>query len=277
MNALFYPLNKLNTEVETERIFTNRGFLFGDGFFESMRYHNGKIQFYDDHFERIKRAFHILKLSTAFLNKESLLLNLMESLNSFSGDARVRLTFFRVGGGLYTPDGENAAALIQTQSWPSNQYELNEKPVSLGIYNESFKSRNIISSIKSLNALIYVLAGIYARENKFDDVLILNDNENICEAVSSNFFLVKNRVIYTPPVSEGCVEGVMRKQVFKFARASGIKTEEIELNQTDLQNADEVFLTTGTKGFITVGNFHQITFKKEIVLTLHERLMEATS
>lgn len=277
MNALFYPLNKLNTEVETERIFTNRGFLFGDGFFESMRYHNGKIQFFDDHFERILKAFHILKLSTASLNKATLEKHLMDSLRNCFGDARVRLTFFRVGGGLYTPDGGNAAALIQIQNLTTDQYELNEKPVNLGIYTESFKSRNIISTIKSLNSLIYVLAGIYARENKFDDVLIQNDAGNICEAVSSNFFLVKNRVIYTPPVSEGCVEGVMRKQVFKFARTAGIKTEEIELNQTDLQNADEVFLTTGTKGFITVGNFHQITYKQEIVHLLHERLKEATS
>ena len=99
--TLYAPLNTINESVELKEIYYNRAFLYGDGFFESMRWHKGKIYFYDDHFTRIKKSFEILKLNDSGLEKD-LLQKQIESIiknQNINTDARVRLTFFALRKG----------------------------------------------------------------------------------------------------------------------------------------------------------------------------------
>ncbi|MEP7265349.1 MAG: aminotransferase class IV [Bacteroidota bacterium] len=274
MKNLFFPLNEENNSAELKEIYLNRAFLYGDGFFESMRWHKNKISFYDDHFARIQKSFEILKLNATHLDKQVLEQQIKSVIQAMdiTNDARVRLTFFRVAEGYYTPGNSKTALLIQPQSWENNEYLLNEKSISMGVFRDHYKSSSSLSNIKSLNSLVYVLAGIYVKEKGWDDGIILNDLGNVCEATSSNLFIVKDEIIYTPQASDGCVEGVMRKQAIRFAKEAGIKLREKTLTVDDVKNADEIFLTNGIRGFITVGNFEGRSYKTEMVKQLHSCL-----
>ncbi len=265
--TLYAPLNTLNESVELKEIYYNRAFLYGDGFFESMRWHKEKIFFYDDHFKRIRKSFAILKLNDTGLEKD-LLQKQIETViknQNINTDARVRLTFFRIAEGFYAPEKSTTGLLIQAKEWENNNYLLNEKPVIMGFYRDHYKNRSSLSNIKSLNSLVYVLAGIHVKENNWDDAVLLNDIGNVCEATSSNIFMVSNDIIYTPPLSECCVGGVMRQQATRLSEKAGIRLIEKPISPNELLSADEVFLTNGIRGFITVGKCEEKIYKTEII------------
>src|SRR5690606_1570400 len=94
---------------------------------------------------------------------------------------------------------------------------LNEAGLTIGIAGNLVKSNDSIANLKSCNALVYALASMQAKENKWNDALVVNNNGNIIETSIANLFWVKNRKIYTPPLSEGCVAGVMRAYILDKA------------------------------------------------------------
>ena len=95
---------------------------------------------------------------------------------------------------------------------------------------------------------LYVMAGLWCAERGLDDCLLQNDRGNIIESGSGNVFIVSNGVLYTPPLSDGCIGGVMRMQVINLAVASGIKVYETTLNPQNLLAADELILTNAVRG-----------------------------
>jgi branched-chain amino acid aminotransferase len=277
INRLLFPLDKVSNDFikDINDLAANRAFLYGDGFFESMRWHDGKINFYEDHYSRIERSFDILKFSKKYLHKDELHHQIASAASFAEKDARVRLTFFRVAEGFYAPEEGNVAVMINVQSLDTEQYMINARPIATGIYKEHFKSRHTLSNLKSINSLVFVMAGIYAKENKLDEIIILNDAGHICEANASNFFLVKDAVIYTPPLSEGCVDGVMRKQTISFAEKKGLQLIQKPLSIEELLNADEVFFSSGVRGLITVGSCMNSFYKNEVTAILFRELLKA--
>ncbi len=255
-------------------LLNNRGFFFGDGFFESMHWHDGKILFADAHLERINIAFNILKLDESTLNFQSLQKEAKELIekNKLKGDARIRMTFFRVSEGNYTPLKNNTGRMINVKPLDTNGFTLNEVGLSIGVYHEQTKSRSSISNLKTLNSLVYVLAGIYARDHSWDDVLILNDTGNIIEAHTSNIFIVMGNKLYTPPLSDGCVNGVMRKQILKLAEQTGISCAEKSLLQKDIDVADELILSNAVQGIRWVEKAGNNTYKKSVAELLYNNL-----
>jgi branched-chain amino acid aminotransferase len=117
------------------------------------------------------------------------------------------------------------------------------------------KSLDQFSKFKTINSLLYVQAAIYANQNNFNDSLILNGEGNIIESSSSNVFIASNGVLYTPPLDDGCVGGIMRMNVINLAINNGIKVYEYSLKPQNLLIADEVFLTNAIKGIEWVGGF----------------------
>jgi branched-chain amino acid aminotransferase len=135
------------------------------------------------------------------------------------------------------------------------RYFLNEKGLIMDVFTELPKPSNYLSNIKTCNSLIYVMAGIYKIQNKLDDVFLLNQSGFLCEASSSNIFIHYQNHLYTPALSEGCVEGVMRQVVIKLAQDNNIDITEAQINPDILYEADEVFLTNATRGIQTVMGF----------------------
>jgi branched-chain amino acid aminotransferase len=228
----------------------NRAFKYGDGLFESMRLMKGKLKFPELHAERLQKGMKALKIDGYSQADSWFLKEKVEELarRNKIKHGRLRLTVYRDAEGLYAPTQNKMAYCLEIQPVDEPRYFLNERGLIMDVYTELPKPLNWLSNIKTCNSLIYVMAGIYKQQNKLDDVFLLNQNRFLCEANSSNIFVWYQNHLYTPALSEGCVEGVMRRVVIQLALDNNIPITEAQINPEILNAADEVFLTNATKG-----------------------------
>ena len=255
----------------------NRSFRYGDALFESIRFTNSKPQFLKEHLQRLYTGMKVLKMQIDSLYSESFFENAILELaqkNSITTDGRIRLTVYRNDGGLYTPDNNTASFLIEIIPLEAKGYVLNQKGFTVDLFNDFKKQQNALSSIKSANSIIYVLAGIYKSQQQLDDCIILNDQSHIIESISSNIFAVKNGVLYTPPIADGCVDGVMRKKIIEIAQANRIAVYEISVMQNVLLGADELFFTNAINGIRWVVAYKQKRYFNNTSKKLIEKLNE---
>lgn len=250
----------------------NRAFRYGDGVFESIRLQYPEVLWADLHFQRLQKAISILHFRMmpdwSFDVFKKSLLDLYAANSITTKAARVRLSLYRNDGGLYTPYSNNASILIEMELLDNENFTLNAIGIDLGMYQDIRKPLNALSGLKSANALLYVLASMYKRDKGFGDVLILNDEGMIAEATSSNIFIVSNESLYTPPISQACVEGVMRAVVIGLAQDLFIPVHETTISPLDLEDADEVFLTNAIQGIRWVKHFNHKRFKNKLASEL---------
>lgn len=254
----------------------NRGFKYGDGLFESMRLMNGQLKFIDLHSERIRKGLKLLKMDSWSHVDAWFIRERVEELvrrNKTGPDARVRLTAYRDGEGLYSPTSNKMGFVLEASKLNESNYLLNSKGLIIDVYDELTKPVNILSNLKTCNSLTYVLAGIFKNQNSLDEVLILNNNGFLCESMSSNVFVVYDRKLYTPALSEGCIAGVMRQVVIRLAKENGIELVEAQINPDILNQADEVFLTNATRGIQWVMGYNNKRYFNEISRFLNEKLI----
>jgi branched-subunit amino acid aminotransferase/4-amino-4-deoxychorismate lyase len=126
------------------------------------------------------------------------------------------------------------------------------------LFTEIRKPGNILASLKSSNALLYVLAGRFARDHAFDEALILNEQGRICEGSMSNIFLVfPGGKILTPSVSEGILPGVMRKNLIRCLSENGYQVDESQVMTEDLFRAEEIFMSNVVQGIRWVISYRE--------------------
>lgn len=228
----------------------NRAFRYGDGLFESMRLMKGKLKFPELHAERLQKGMKALKIDGYSQTDAWFLKEKVEEIarRNKVKHGRLRLTVFRDAEGLYAPTQNKMGYCLELTANDEPRYFLNERGLIMDVYSELLKPLNWLSNIKTCNSLTYVMAGLFKQQNKLDDVFLLNQNGFLCEANAANIFVWYQNHLYTPALSEGCVEGVMRQVVIKLAKDNGIPFTEAQINAEILNQADEVFLTNATKG-----------------------------
>lgn len=254
---------------------SNRSFKFGDGLFESMRLVNGKLQFADLHADRLVAGMKALKMDGYALMDDYFLRQKTAELakrNKWSGNARLRLSVYREGAGVYTPEVNKAGYVLEGIPLKTNQYELNAKGLIIDVFDEMTKSVNKLSNFKTSNALLYVMAGIFKSQNRLDEAMILNQNGFLCESISANVFVVYNNQIYTPALTEGCVSGVMRTAIMQLAKMNDMELIEAQINPEILKEAEEVFITNATQGIQWVMGYGRKRYFNEVSKFLIEKL-----
>jgi branched-chain amino acid aminotransferase len=178
--------------------------------------------------------------------------------------ARVRVSLIRKAGGLYIPTDNSCDILIETTYAGLGPYELNCKGLTIGIYSDIPKPVTPLGTIKTNNALIYVLAGVYAQKNKLDDALLVNSSGHLVESTSSNLFAIDGKTVYTPSLKDGCVAGTMRKKMIELIRQSGFNVEEeAQIFPDDLLKMEEVFLTNAMAGIKWVAAYQNRRYYKK--------------
>lgn len=253
----------------------NRGFKYGDGLFESMRLLKGKLMFAELHCERIRKGLKLLKMDSWSHVDTWFITEKVEELvrrNKTGPDARIRLTAFRNGEGLYNPTANNMAYVLEASKLTDSTYALNDKGLIIDVYDEITKPVNILSNLKTCNSLIYVLAGIFKNQNLLDEVIVLNNEGFLCESMSCNVFVVYDRKLYTPALNEGCIAGVMRQVIIKLAKENGIELVEAQISPDILNEADEVFLTNAARGIQWVMGYNSKRYFNEVSRFLNEKL-----
>lgn len=224
----------------------SRGLRYGDGLFETMFCTDGNIIFEKEHLDRLWNGMQVLQFEIpGHFTKERLLAQVIV-LCKKNGDlqrARIRLCILRGDGGLF--DARNHVPNYIIQSWPLGEEtgKWNSNGLVTGIYTDVKKSCDILANIKHNNYLPYIMAALHAKSEKWNDAIILNTAGKICDSTIANIFLVKDEVIYTPQLSEGCVAGIMRKMLVRFLTKTDFKIKETVLSVDELMDADEVFFT----------------------------------
>lgn len=225
----------------------NRLFRYGDGFFESMRLHQGSLPLWDFHLARIEQSLDLLEMEI-ICTKNALkkaIFQLLEA-NNHQREARIRLAFFREGGGLYTPEGHRAAFWIETEEKQATASFLQPQKAGgrIGFFEKASKQPHPWSGIKSSNAQLYVMAALERKKQDWAEILISNNAGNIIEASASNLFIRKGDKMFTPPLSDGCVAGCMRAYLLK----NNPNITSHSLHKEDLLQADEIWLTNAVAG-----------------------------
>jgi len=253
----------------------NRAFRYGDGLFESMRTFHHHIPFLSQHLIRLSRGMKLLGYKAcSCINEENLKSMIIElcKKNDIEESARIRLSIFRKDGGLYAPIKDEFDFIIETSPMPAAEYQLNSKGLIIGIAKSVTKSVGPFSNIKTSNALNLVLAAREAKMHSWDDALILNDRGYIAEATSSNIFIVKNKSIFTPPIEDGAMDGIMRQQIALLVKNTDYKLRIKSLLPKDFETANEIFLTNAVRGIIRVVGFYNKRFYNETAKFLNPQL-----
>jgi branched-chain amino acid aminotransferase len=258
-NGKFHPLE--STLIHS----SNRGFNYGDGFFESIRVSNGKTPFIQLHWKRMKRACDILQISIpgsltlkTFHNQV-----LMLARKNGEPNSRIRFQGFREGGGRYSPDNSSLGWTITSEELQASRYELNKFGLKMGVCNSITINPAPQSTFKSTNAVPYVLASIEAQKCGWDDCFMMDLHGFLSEATSSNVFLVRENEIITPNLSNGGVSGVMREVILNISQEIGLKPKVGLLRLEDVLDADECFITNATRGIQWVGAVDKKRFFKK--------------
>lgn len=223
----------------------NRGLRYGDGLFETISYKNGNFVLLDAHLNRLWLGMKLLQFDIPTLFTKSYITDQLNKLvlKNKEEASRVRLMVFRGDGGLYDP--ENLKPHFIIQSWPLQTitHELNNNGLDLCIYRDAHKSCDVFSNIKHNNYLPYFMGALYAKKQKCNDAIILNQMGNVCDSTIANIFLIKDKRILTPALQEGCVAGTMRHFLIHTLQALNYEVMETTVPVDMLANADEVFLT----------------------------------
>jgi branched-chain amino acid aminotransferase len=261
---------------QTNLLQDNRAFLYGDGVFETLKIVDNKILFFEDHYFRLMSSMRIVRMEIPMnFTLEFLEQQILDTAkaNNCSNSARVRFTVFRNSGGYYLPQTNAISYIINAKPLENVLYKIEKKSYEVDLYKDFYVTKQLLSSIKSTNKLINITGSIFAKENDLDNCLLMNDSKNVIEALQGNVFMLLDNKLITPPVSEGCLNGVMRKQVLALAqKLENIEIVEQIISPFDLQKADELFITNVIKGIQPITQYRKKSFGTKLSQDLLFRL-----
>jgi len=258
MSSLFLNTNgTIQSAIEPLIQADNRAFRYGEGLFETMRLQHGKIALWDAHYNRLHNSMKLIGMEPpVHLTKDQLYAQILKLAEKNRHPfARIRLTVYRGEGGIWENPSVPFNYLIQSWSLPESLNRINQNGLDLGVFKEGRKSCDVFSSLKSNNYLLYLMAANHARNQKWNECLVLNQHERIADSTIANLFFIRDGQLFTPAIEEGGVAGVMRNSLIIQFRTSGLKVEEGAFSVHDVEQADEVFLTNAIHGMKWVKSF----------------------
>ena len=256
---------------ESDQLSNNRGFLYGDAVFETLKIVNNKILFWEDHYFRLMSSMRIIRLdipetyTPEFLKENIIKIHQKKSL---TGNSRVRITVFRYSSGKYRPESNTSSFIISSEEVRESNYILNNGDYKVDLFKDFYLDNQLISSIKSNNKIINVVASIYSNENGLENCILLNKNKMVVEFINSNIFTVNQGKVYTPKLSSGCLNGVMRKNLINILKLNSFEVFEEDISTFDLTKSDEIFGTNIIQGLFSVTNYRNKYYSNSISLKI---------
>lgn len=252
----------------------NRAFLYGDSIFDTVKTLNGKVLFCEDHYFRLMSSLRIARMDIAMDFTLDYMENEIIKLTETLGKApsyRARISFYRKPGGRYLPTTRETEFIITAEPLQEALYSINPELYEVELYKDFFVAKQLLSTLKTNNRLINTMASIFANENDYNNCLLINDEKNVIEAIQGNLFMLNGNVLITPPISDGCLNGVMRKQIIEIAKKiEGLEVVEKSISPFELQKADELFITNVVMGIQPITKYR----KKEYAIALSQELLK---
>lgn len=255
----------------------NRGLQYADAVFETIRVSNGKLFFWEDHYFRLMATMRMLRMeipmnfTMEFLEEE--IFSLLKSASEKNTSFRVKILAWRNASGKYTPSSNEVDYCIVSESLENDFYTLSEKAYEVELFKDHYIYSGMLSTLKTTTKTIQVLASIFASENRYQNCLLLNEKKQVVEAANGNLFLVKGNTIKTPPMEDGCLKGIIRKQIITIAKQSPEFTiEEASISPFDLQKADELFITNVITGIQPISKYRKKNYTSKVAKNLLSKL-----
>ncbi|WP_430613678.1 aminotransferase class IV [Flavobacterium sp. JP2137] len=255
----------------------NRAFLYGDAIFETIKVLDQKVLFLEDHYFRLMASMRVVRMAIPmnFTMEffEEQILAATTALGENAASFRVRFTVFRDAEGYYLPLSNKTRFIAAATPLKDAVYPFNEGPYEIELYKDFYVTKHLLSTLKTNNRMIQITGSIFASENSYDNCLLLNDEKNIVEALNANVFVVKDKVVKTPPISDGCIKGVMRKQLIELIeKTEGYQLVEAAVSPFELQKADEIFLSNCIVGIQPVTQYRKKAFTADFSRDLLKKL-----
>ncbi len=248
---------------------SNRGLAYGDSVFETIRVINGKIIFWEDHYFRLMSSMRIMRMeipanfSPEFL--EETILNLVKENGLINAPARIKFTIYRTAGGYYRPESLEIEYIITSEKLQDPFYLLNSEAYEVELFKDHYITSGLLSTIKSNNRAINVLGSIFAKENDYENCLLINENKQVVEALNGNIFLVNGNKIKTPSLKDGALNGITRKQILAIvATMPDLEIEETSISPFELQKADELFISNVIVGVQPITKYRKKEFGNSV-------------
>jgi branched-chain amino acid aminotransferase len=252
---------------------SNRAFLYGDAVFETLKIVNNRILFLEDHYFRLMASMRILRMeipmnfTQEFIEKQVLDL---ATANHIGESARVRITVYRNSEGYYLPETNIISYLISVKPLDNQLYKIENNTYEVDLFKDFYISKQLLSTLKTTNKLINITGSIYAKENDLNNCLLLNEDKNVVEALNGNIFVLMGNKLTTPLLSDGCLNGILRKQIIEILKnMEDIEFYEQTISPFDLQKADELFITNTITGIQPITKYR----KKEYRTSLSNELL----
>lgn len=268
--------NGVLLDSDKQLMVSNRSFLYGDGVFETLKVVNNKILFFEDHYFRLMASMRIIRMqipmtfTLEYLEEEIVKLI---AVNGIKNSARVRFSVFRNEGGFYLPTDNSISYVIQSSALEHTKYQFLKNIFEVDLYKDFIVPKQLLSTLKTANKIINVTASVFANENQLDSSLLINEDKNVIEAANGNLFMVMGKQLITPPISEGCLNGIMRKQIISLAKQIDfIEVIEAPISPFDLQKADELFITNVIMGIRPITKYRKKEFGVQVSQVLLEKL-----
>jgi 4-amino-4-deoxychorismate lyase len=233
---------------QTDRLaIKDRGLQYGDGLFETIAYRNKKLEFLDEHIERLTEGCSTLNIPTPNLSELDNDLSFISQQLEEDAVIKVIITRGQGGRGYKQPDAANPSRIVSSHPFPEYP-ESNQHGVKVTRCKQIVSQNPSLAGLKHLNRLEQVLARSEWNDKEIAEGLMSNINDELIEGTMTNLFIVKQNTLFTPDLSLSGINGIIRKRVISLAEMLSIPVEITQITDSDLAASDEVFLTNSVIG-----------------------------
>ena len=200
-------------------------------------------------------------------------MNWTTDLQTNKASNRIRFSVFRNADGFYNPTSNDVQFIITCSELNSDKYSFSTSNYEVELFKDFHVSKHLLSTLKTNNKMINVVASVFTKENGFDNCLLINDDKNVVEAINGNIFMKMGNQLITPPTSDGCLNGIIRKQIIAIAsKMENIEMIEKSISPFDLQKADELFISNVITGIQPITKYRKKEFTSELSKEIIELL-----
>ena len=246
-------------KAEFSIAYQNRGFKYGDAIFDTLKYEK-EIYFIENHYFRLMSSMRMLRMKipmsfTLEYYKDEIIKTILK--NKLKDSVRIRVSVYRNEGGLYSPLTNEISFIIETEELKI----ISKENYEIELFKDFSVQSGLLSTIKTNNRIVNVLSGIFSDENNYDNCILINEKKNIVETNNANIFLVFGNKVMTPPLTDGCINGIVRLKLLEFFKNNkDFEFVEQTISPFELLKADEIFLTNSIFEIQSVTNYRKKQF-----------------
>ncbi len=256
---------------------SNRGFRWGDALFEEVRVIDGRPVFWEAHYFKLMASMRILRMEIpASFTMEYLEEQLVRTVKANALEtltALVRISVFRLGGAVLSAIDEKVGFIMDGAPMSNPFYQIQDAPYEVEIFKDYYLNADMLSNLDTTDKLLQVIASVYATENGYQDCLLVNGNKQVVATIYGNLFLLSGTTLKTPPLQDGCTNGVIRKEVIEIVEHSGeFEMAEASISPFELQKADELFVVNVKEGIIPITKYRKKEYDSQAAKALIGKL-----